>query len=157
MHKFELAGANPFQYVDSDIQPELLREFNSIADLDPNPSAAFTPETGDTLISNILSGKRTKASGALDKLFTPTYAETALPDNLTDQYRDTILNEQFDPLEAQLTNARKRGMLDDVGYGGAESKLNQKRSAASANIGTLGSTILGADRSGINDYIKRCT
>jgi hypothetical protein len=154
MHKFELAGANPYQYLDSDIQPELQREFDSIADLDPNPSAAFTPEAGDTLISNILSGKRTKASGDLDKLFTPTYAETALPDNLTDQYRDTILNEQFDPLQAQLTNAYKRGTLDDIGYGGAESRLNQKRSAASANIGTLGSTILGANRSSLNDYIK---
>lgn len=155
MRKFQLQGVDPTKYLESDIKPALTRQFNSVQDLDPNPTAAFTPDTGDNLISNILSGKRTQAANSLNSIFSPTYAETALPDSLTDQYRDTLLNEQFDPLEAQLGNAQKRGMLSPTGYGGAESALKQKRSAASATIGDLGSGILAADRGGVNDYISK--
>jgi hypothetical protein len=154
MRKFQQQGVDPNQYMDLDIKPALNARNNSIQDMDPNPSAAFPSNIGDTIIGDIVSGKRTQANTALNNIFTPTYAEQALPDNLTDQYRDTILNEQFNPLEAQLGNAQKRGMLSDVGYGGAESLLKQKRSAANATLGTLGSNILAADRTGINDYIS---
>jgi hypothetical protein len=154
MRKFQLQGADPKQYMDTDITPALQRQFNSVRDLDPNPTAAFDPSLGDTIIGNVLSGKRTQAANSLNSIFTPTYAQNALPDSITNQYKNTILDEQFNPLQAQLENAQKRGTLVGAGYNAAEDRLKQKRTAADTNVSTLGSNILAADRSNINDYIS---
>jgi hypothetical protein len=154
MRKFQLQGADPNQYMDTDITPALQRQYNSVRDLDPNPTAAFDPSLGDTIIGNVLSGKRTQASNSLNNIFTPTYAQNALPDSITNQYKNTILDEQFTPLQAQLENAQKRGTLVGAGYNAAQDRLKQKRTAADTNVSTLGSNILAADRSNINDYIS---
>jgi hypothetical protein len=140
--------------MDSDIKPALQRQYNSIKDLDPNPTAAFDPSLGDTIIGDVLSGKRTTSSNALNTIFKPTYAQDALPDSLTGQYKNTILDEQFNPLQAQLENAKKRGTLGGTGYDAAEDRLKQKRSAADTNLNTLGANILTNDRTGLNDYIS---
>jgi hypothetical protein len=87
-------------------------------------------------------------------LFSPTYSQTALPDSLTGNYTDTLLNEQFDPLSAQLLNANKRGTLTDVGYNAALSKLAENRSTGASTIGDLGSGIISRERSGLDDYIS---
>ena len=63
------------------------------------------------------------------------------------------MSSQFDPLSAQLINAQKRGTLTDTGYNAALAALNQKRAAATSQVIRLGQTILGTDRSGINDII----
>jgi hypothetical protein len=154
MRQFQLQGADPNAYMDTDIKPALQRQLQSVQDNDPNPTAAFSPDLGSTIISNVLSGKRTQAGTQLKNTFSPTYADTALPDSLTGQYANTILSEQFDPLSAQLTNAQKRGTLSGAGYQAAVDAMNQKRTAAAATIGDLGKGILSADRSGINDYIS---
>jgi hypothetical protein len=146
IRQFQLQGVDPNQYMESDIKPQLKQQFDAIQDLDPNPAAAFTPDLGSSIMSNALSGKRTQASNSLNSLFTPTYAQDAIPDSLTGQYADTILNEQF--------NAQKRGTLGGAGYQAAVDALNQKRTAAGATIQSLGAGILSADRSGVNDYIS---
>lgn len=153
MRQFQLQGADPNAYLDTDIKPALQRQLQSVQDNDPNPTAAFSPDLGSTIIGNVLSGKRSQAGTQLKNTFSPTYADTALPDSLTGQYANTILDEQFNPLQAQLTNAQKRGTLSGAGYQGALDALNQKRTAAQATIGDLGKGILSADRTGINDYI----
>jgi hypothetical protein len=154
MRKFQLQGVDANQYMDSDIKPALQRQYNSIQDLDPNPTAAFDANLGDTIIGNVLSGKRTTSGNALNQIFKSTYAQDALPDSLTGQYKNTILDEQFNPLQAQLDNAQKRGTLGGAGYAAAEDRLKQKRTAADTNLNTLGANILTTDRTGINDYIS---
>jgi hypothetical protein len=154
MRSFQQQGVdNPSQY-EADIMPELKSRYNAIQDLDPNPSAAFESNLGDTIVGNVLSGKRTQASNALNSVFKPTYAQDALPDSLTGQYKNTILDEQFNPLQAQLENAQKRGTLGGAGYAAAEDRLKQKRAAANTNLDTLGANILSTDRTGIKDYIS---
>jgi hypothetical protein len=150
---FQLQGADPNAYMQSDIQPALQRQFNSIQDLDPNPQAAFPSNLGDTIVNQVLGGKRTQATNALNSVFTPNYAANMVPDTLTGQYSSDILNEQFNPLMTQLQNAQRRGTLTDPGYGAAMDLLNQKRTAAQATINNLGQGIISADRSGLNDYI----
>jgi hypothetical protein len=78
-----------------------------------------------------------------------------VPDTLTGQYSDTLLNEQFNPLQTQLESTRKRGTLTDRGYDAALATLAQKRSAAQSTIGDLGSGIIAKDRGAIDDYISK--
>ena len=154
MRQFQQAGVDPNQYLESDIKPLLNAKQNTIRDLDPNPSAAYGSDLGTTIINNLTGARRTGFETALDKTFTPSYSQTAVPDSLTGNFADTILNEQFDPLSAQLLNAQKRGTLNDAGYGAALAELGKKRSAGAATIGDLGSGIISKDRSALDDYIS---
>lgn len=152
---FNNAGVNTSDYVSSYIKPELDRRYASIQDLDPNPLATLNPDTlGSTIVNQATADRRTQATNALNSVFTPNYANTALPDTLTAPTETTLLNEQFDPLSAQLQNAQKRGQLNSVGYNAALDALNQKKSAAQSQIHSLGQNILAQDRSGLNDVIS---
>ena len=154
VNQFRKQGLDPTQYWESDIHPALMRQFNSVQDLSPDPGAAFTPDLGSTILNNITSGGRTTATSALDKAFSPTYAQTALPDTLTGDYVSKLVNQQFDPLSAQLTNAQKRGTLQPAGYQAALDALNTKKAAATSTVTDLGKNILATDRSQLNDYIS---
>jgi hypothetical protein len=151
---FQLQGVDPNQYMASDITPALQRQFQSIQDLDPNPTAAFPTNLGDTIVNQVTAGKRTQAGNALNSLFAPTYADTQLPDTMTSDYVNNIVNQQFDPLSQQLINAQKRGTLNDPGYQAAVNALNTKKAAATSQVNTLGQGILSTDRNALNDYIS---
>ena len=154
MRSFQLQGVDPTNYMASDIQPALQRQFNTIQDLDPNPQAAFPTNLGDTIVNQVTGGKRTQALNALNQTFTPNYANNLLPDSLTGQYTGDLVNEQFNPLSQQLVNAQKRNTLTPAGYQAALDALNQKKAAATATVNDLGKNILATDRSGLNDYIS---
>ncbi|HEY4384622.1 MAG TPA: hypothetical protein VGN34_09135, partial [Ktedonobacteraceae bacterium] len=154
IRSFQLQGVDPANYMSSDIQPALQRQFNSIQDLDPNPSAAFPTSLGDTIVNSVLTGKRTGATNALNQVFTPNYANNLIPDSLTGTASNDILNEQFNPLMDQLGNAQRRGTLTSSGYQAALDALNQKKSAAQSTLNTLGAGIISNDRSSINDIIS---
>ena len=137
------------------ITPALQKRAASIQDLDPNPMATLDPEgLGASIVQQALGDRRNQVTNALNTVFTPNYANTMLPDTLASPYETQILNEQFDPLVASLQNASKRGQLNDVGLQGATDLLNQKKSAASSQIHTLGQNILAQDRTGLNDLIS---
>ena len=154
MRSFQLQGVDPQQYMASDITPALQKQYNSVQDLDPNPTAAFSDDLGTTIVNNVLGGKRTQALNQVNSTFNPTYSSTALPDNLIDQNMGSVISSQFDPLQAQLTNAQKRGTLSGAGYDAAETALKNKQTAAQATVRNLGQGILSADRSGIDNYIS---
>jgi len=154
IRNFQQQGADPSQYITSDINPALERQLSTIQDLDPNPAAAFSPDLGQTIINNIVSGKRTQATNALNQTFTPNYTTNLLPDTTTAQYASGLVNEQFDPLMSGLTNAQKRGTLTGAGYNAALDALNQKKAAAMNTVNTLGSGILSTDRKSLDDYIS---
>lgn len=151
---FTQQGLDPAQYWSTDIQPAIQRQLDSIPDLAPNPGSAFSPTLGQDILNGITSGQRTQATNQLNQVFTPNYANTLIPDSTLDQYVGSAVNSQFDPLSSQLTNAQKRGTLTDVGYNAALAALNTKKSAATSQVTNLGQSILGTDRSGINDIIS---
>jgi hypothetical protein len=151
---FQRAGVDPNAYMDSYIKPMLDRQKNSIQDLDPNPYAAFPTTLGDTILNSATGDRRTTALNTLNSTFAPTYSSTVLPDDTTGKYVSDIVNEQFDPLMQQLTNAQKRGTLTDVGYNSALASLNQKKDAATSTVGNLGRGILSSDRSALDDFIS---
>jgi len=136
------------------IMAELQRRSNSTPDMDPNPASVYPSTLGDSLVADALSGKRTQTANTFNSIFKPNYSNEALPDSLTGQYTNTILDEQFTPLMAQLTNAQKRGTLTPTGYNAALDTLNQKRSAGASTIQNLGQGILASDRKALDDYIS---
>lgn len=151
--RFQLEGVDPASYMTTDIQPALQRQFNSIQDLDPNPSAAFPTSLADTILGNVTSGKRTQALNTLNSTFTPTYTQNLIPDSTTDSFVNDILNDQFNPLSQQLDNAQKRGTLSPAGFSAASDLLGQKRAAAASTVHNLGQGIVDTDRTGLNDLI----
>jgi hypothetical protein len=155
MQSFTRQGADPNQYLESDIKPALQRQFNSIQDLDPNPSASFPTSLGDTIATGALSGKRTAATQQLNKIFTPQYSQTALPDSSINPFVSQIVNEQFDPLMAGLTNAQKRGTLNQSGYQAALDSLNARKTGATSSVQTLGQGILNTDRANVDSQIGK--
>jgi hypothetical protein len=152
-HTFQLQGLDPNKYMASDILPALTSAQNSIKDLDPNPSAAFAPNLGTTILNNIQSGARTTGLNTLNQTFTPDYVTNALPDSSLNDLVTSTVNQQFDPLGVQLQNAQKRGLLSGPGYDAALAKLNDLKTGATSQVQSLGSNILAGDRSKLTDYI----
>lgn len=155
VRSFTNAGVDPQNYMANYIQPALQKRLASVQDKDPNPMATLDPEgLGASIVQQALGDRRGQVTNALNSVFTPNYANTALPDTIASPFEAQILNEQFDPLVQSLHNAQVRGQLNDVGYQGAMDALNQKKSAAQSQIHSLGQNILSQDRSGLNDLVS---
>lgn len=150
---FKDQGLDPDKYWASNIAPALDRSQQSIQDLDPNPSSAYAPTLGASLVNDLTSGKRNQFTDQLNSLFPSTYANSAIPDTADDASIASIISQQFDPLNAQLTNAQKRGTLNDTGYQAALDKFNTDQTSARSTLSSLGSNVINTDRSGLNDYI----
>jgi hypothetical protein len=152
-NEFRRQGLDPTQYA-GDISSSINRAASGIQDLDPNPASAFSSTLGSDIINSLQSGARTAATNTLNQTFTPNYTQTALPYSASSPYVENLLSEQFDPLNAQLTNAQKRGTLNDAGYNQALSVLSQKKDAARSTLNSLASGVIDQDRSTLNDYIS---
>lgn len=151
--QFQRQGVDPQQYMESDILPALARAKSSVKDLDPNPISAFPSSLGGDIVNQVLGGKRTGATNQINAMFTPNWSSQMLGDPLATSYTDTLLNEQFKPLEQGLQNAYKRHTLSDVGLGAATDLLGQKRTAAKATVDDLGRGILATDRGNLDKWI----
>mgnify|MGYP003385393881 CR=1 FL=1 len=119
----------------------------------PQINSAFSPSLGASILSSINAGNQSKANNAINSIFSPTYAQDNISNEWLTPAASTVLSEQFDPLDAQLTNAFKRGSLNQTGYDAALKALSGKRTAANATVSNLGNNILAADRTDIDNYI----
>lgn len=154
MQTFTEAGVDPNKYMQSDILPALQYQMGTVQDLDPAPQSAFPTNLGQTILNNVQSGARTTALNSLNQTFTPDYSTNMLPDSTLSNYVGNVVSQQFDPLQAQLLNAQKRGTLSGTGYDAAETALQQKQAAATSQVNTLGQGILASDRSDLDSYIS---
>jgi hypothetical protein len=150
---FTNQGLDPNKYWGSDIAPALNTEANSIQDLDPNPQAAYAPNLGAQIIGDLTSGRRTQATNQINSQFGPTYTADRLPYTLDDAPIETLLSGQYDPLSLQLTNAQKRGTLNDTGYQAALKQMETEKTGGRSTLSTLGTGIIDTDRGKLNDYI----
>lgn len=148
-------GLDPNQYLTSSIIPALQQELHSVPDLADNPSSAFLPNLGTSIINDLTTGKRSQASAALNKVFTPGYENTLLPDSTTGSFIDSILGEQFDPLNTQLQTAFDRGTLTSAGLAGAQNLLKQRQDTARSKVQNLGQNILNKDRLDISGVVDK--
>lgn len=150
---FKDQGLDPDKYWASNIAPALDRAGQSVQDLDPNPSSAYAPTMGASLVNDLTSGKRNQFTDQLSSLFPSTYASTAIPYTADEPAIAQIISSQFDPLGQQLTNAQKRNTLNDTGYQAAVDAMNTAKTGARSTLSSLGTGIINTDRSGLNDYI----
>jgi len=151
---FELQGLNPDTYMTTDIAPRLSSINSGIRDAS-GLKGAYADTLGSDIINQLTSGNRTKATGSYDTMFNPNYTNTLVPDTGIDTFTNTILDEQFNPLQTQLKNAFDRNTLDQRGYDAALASLGQKRTAAQGTVRDLGRTIINEDRGYINDIVGK--
>lgn len=150
---FRSQGLDPTQYA-GDIGNAINTARSSVADLDPNPMAAFDPNLGAQIVNQLTSGKQNQALSSFNSIFGPTYSQDRLSLDAINPSIDQVLSSQFDPLGQQLINAQKRNTLNDTGYQAALDALNGKRTAARSTLNTLGSGIINSDRSALDSYLS---
>jgi hypothetical protein len=146
MNAFRGQGVDPANYMGQYITPTLQQQFNQIPDQSPNIGSYFPASLGQSIVNQATADKRQQAMNTLGQTFTPGYSTSMIPDSTQDQYVEQILGNQFNPLQAQLTNAQKRGTLTDTGFTAATDLMNQKESAARSQLQSLGANILSTDR-----------
>jgi hypothetical protein len=146
-------GLDPSKYA-----PQITNAINtaksSVTDLNPNPMSAFPTTLGAQIVNQLTAGQQAKNTGAVNAVFSPTYAQDAIPLSSDQGAISSVLDNQFNPLSAELTNAQKRGTLNDVGYSAALSALGNSKTAATSTLNTLGSGIINNDRSALDNYIS---
>ncbi len=143
-------SADPYN---SAIEDMINQSTSTVPDLAPNPDTYFANNIGETILNNSLRSKIDAKTGQLSSVFTPDYATKWMPYSEATPIVNTELSNSFDPLTTQLDNAHKRGVLNDVGYSGATTRLNQDRNAAQSQISSIAQGIIDANRSNVNDYI----
>lgn len=145
-------GVDPTRY-SADIEREIAKIKSNILDLDPNPAGAFANNVGaDVFTAKTASGTQ-RALTDFEKLLGINYSQNELGDDLIGGVRDSILNEQFDPLMGSLDNARKRGTLTGTGYQAALDALQGKRAQATSTIDTTANNTLSSMRGSIDDLV----
>lgn len=150
MQTFQGQGVDPANYMGY-ITPQLQSAMQTIPDLASNPASYFPTSLGQTILNQATGDRRTQLLNTLNQTFSPSYAASMVPTTTMDKPIQDILAGQFDPLQSQLTNAYKRGTLTDIGYGAAQNKMAQARSAAESQLRTLGSNIINQQRGDIEN------
>lgn len=145
-------GLDPARF-SSQLDDALTRTAGGIKDLDPNPTGAFDPNLGQSIINNFTTAGRTRATASVNDLFSPTYSADRLQTSAIDPLVNDILNEQFNPVNTSLSFARDRGQLSPSGFAAAQDLLNSKRTAAESTVRGLGSAALTKDRTDIDSLI----
>ena len=131
----QLYGAVP------DDDPETIA--SSLAGIDPKKIASEA-------IGSDLTTKRRDYTGAVDKYYNDTLANSMLSDTADDPYIDEALGEKYNTYAKQLENAKARGTLADTGYAKARATLDQQREAGRATYQGIGKGILDEGREGFN-------
>jgi hypothetical protein len=103
----------------------------------------------NNISNNKLTGIRNAATTSANSLFAPGFENSYLADTADDPIINKILDESFATYTGQLDNAKKRGTLNDIGYGASRKALDDDRTKAAASLQSLGSSILASGRESI--------
>jgi len=150
---FTQQGLNPDQYT-NEIESAINTGKASIPDLAPNPITAFDPNLGASIVNDITSGGRTRATNSFNQIFTPTYATDRLSYTADDPLISSILDEQFNPLADSIKASLARGTINETGYKAASDLLGTKRTGAEADVQRLGQGVIDTDRLDVNNLIS---
>lgn len=137
--------SNPFTATGTDT--------TTLQDYTSTINGAFSPNLGAQILSSANSGYQSQAANKIAQAFSPTYARDSISDSWLSPAVDSVLTSQFDPLNSQLTNAQKRGTLNDAGYQAALKALGNDKTTATSTVNRLGQGVLSSDRSSLDDYI----
>jgi len=134
-------GLNPQDYM-SLIEGALADQRIMVPQRDPNPAAYYTDDFINNVLMNEQAGRRSQYIRDVDKVYSPGFENNLISDTVDDPYIMDVLNTQRTAAQQQLDRAKARGNLDDTGYAGALSRLDEMFKAGTATGQKLGGSVL---------------
>lgn len=134
-------GLDPNQYMNL-IEGAIADQRIMVPQRDPNPAAYYTDDFINNVLMNEQAGKRSQYIRDVDKVYSPGFENNLISDTVDDPYIMDVLNTQKLAAQQQIDRAKARGNLDDTGYAGALSRLDELFKAGTATGQKLGGSVL---------------
>jgi hypothetical protein len=150
---FSSRGIDPSQYQGS-IASQLNTILGGISPTDEAPGSAFA-NAGAGIYDTLQTGERTKASGALDRMFAPNFQTQKVPWEMDDPYLKSIEDEQYSEADNIIKNMMDRGVLTSSGYASAQKDLEGQRAGARSRLNEVGTGLLSKEQSALSDIANR--
>lgn len=146
---FSSRGVDPTKYGGS-IASQLNNILGGISPSEENPGAAFSG-AGQTIYDTLQTGERTKASDALNRMFSSNFDTQRVPFTLDDPYLASIEAEQYSDADSVIKNMLDRGVLTQAGYGTAQADLEKQRAGVKTRLNEIGTGLLSGEQQGLRD------
>ncbi len=134
-------GLNPQEYMDL-IEGAIADQRVMVPQRDPNPSQYYTDDFINNVLMNEQAGRRSKYIRDVDTVYSPGFENNLIQDTVDDPYIMDVLNKQRTAAQQQIDRAKARGNLDDTGYQGALTRLDELFKAGTATGQKLGGSVL---------------
>jgi len=134
-------GLNPQEYMDL-IESAIADQRVMVPQRDPNPSQYYTDDFINNVLMNEQAGRRSKYIRDVDTIYSPGFENNLIQDTVDDPYIMDVLNKQRTAAQQQIDRAKARGNLDDTGYQGALTRLDELFKAGTATGQKLGGSVL---------------
>jgi hypothetical protein len=134
-------GLNPQDYM-SLIDGAIADQRVMVPQRDPNPAQYYTDDFINNVLMNEQAGKRSQYIRDVDKVYSPGFENNLINDTVDDPYIKYVLDKQRLSAQQQVDRAKARGNLDDTGYSGAMSRLDELYTAGTAAGQKLGGSVL---------------
>ena len=134
-------GLNPQDYM-SLIEGAIADQRIMVPQRDPSPAAYYTDDFINNVLMNEQAGKRSQYIRDVNKVYSPGFENNLISDTVDDPYIADVLNKQRTAAMQQIDRAKARGNLDDTGYAGALSRLDELFKTGTATGQKLGGSVL---------------
>jgi len=124
---------------------------------DLNPASYFTTDIINNALTQEENQRRIRNTSQVNNEFAPGFDRSYIADTADDAYINELLTGQRNQATSALDFARKRGQLNDAGYNSAMGKLTEQEGGARSTLDTLGSSVLGKNRSSLSGIRDRAS
>jgi hypothetical protein len=124
---------------------------------DLNPASYFTTDIINNALTQEENQRRIRNTSQVNNEFAPGFDRSYIADTADDAYINELLTGQRNQATSALDFARKRGQLNDAGYNSAMGKLIEQEGGARSTLDTLGSSVLGKNRSSLSGIRDRAS
>lgn len=138
---FKQRGLEPLDYKEP-IESAIKNQWDLIPYMDPQPGQYFSNDFINDVLMNEQNAKRSAYIRDVDKVYSPGFENNLISDTVDDPYIMDVLNTQRTAAQQQIDRAKARGNLDDTGYAGALSRLDELFKAGTATGQKLGGSVL---------------
>lgn len=124
---------------------------SKVPTLDANPGQYFGSDIFETGFAREESDRVGAASRGVNRLFAPGFDRQLVSDSADDAILNAILGEQRGNAEKQLQYNKDRGVINDIGFNEASTRLKGQEAAARSSLTGIGDAVLGKIRGGLGD------
>lgn len=123
----------------------------SVPEISENPSSYFGTSLFDTAYDTARNNQRSKLDDALDEFAGYGFERKAFADTADDPFLDAILGRQKTDALTLLENAKARGQVNDSGFTGAMTDLDNMFTSGLSKANDLGGGVLNGYRTQLTD------